>query len=116
MQGPLLKNRTVVLVTHHVELVLPIAHYVVRMLDGRIDTQGTVEELRERGVLDIIGLDVHAHEAKPHFQVAAAPIADTEAEKPKERKKPRKFVEEEARAIGGVKWSIYKVHSTTIFP
>ncbi|EAU87480.2 ATP-binding cassette transporter [Coprinopsis cinerea okayama7 len=57
LQGPLLANRTVVLVTHHVELVLPGAHYLVRMLDGRIDTQGTVEELRSAGLIDDIAFD-----------------------------------------------------------
>ncbi|CUA69534.1 ATP-dependent bile acid permease [Saccharomyces cerevisiae S288c] [Rhizoctonia solani] len=30
-KGPLLEGRTVVLVTHHVELMLPCAHYLVRM-------------------------------------------------------------------------------------
>ncbi|CAK5281621.1 unnamed protein product, partial [Mycena citricolor] len=51
LTGPLLANRTVVLVTHHVELVLPGAHYLVRMLDGRVDTHGTVRDLRAQGLL-----------------------------------------------------------------
>lgn len=48
-EGELMRGRTVVLVTHHVELVLPGAGYLVRMLDGRVDVQGTVKALRERG-------------------------------------------------------------------
>lgn len=40
-----------ILVTHHVDLVLPAAGYLVQMLDGRIDTQGTISELRQRGLL-----------------------------------------------------------------
>ncbi|TFY73932.1 hypothetical protein EWM64_g10080 [Hericium alpestre] len=50
--GTLLAHRTVVLVTHHVELILPGTYYLVRMLDGRIDTQGVVGELRKHGILD----------------------------------------------------------------
>lgn len=38
--------------THHVELVLPGTDYLVRMKEGRIEYQGAVEELRERGVLE----------------------------------------------------------------
>ncbi|KZS87429.1 hypothetical protein SISNIDRAFT_553186 [Sistotremastrum niveocremeum HHB9708] len=52
LRGPLLSGRTVVLVTHHVELVLPGTDYLVRMKEGRIEYQGAVEELRERGVLE----------------------------------------------------------------
>ncbi|KAG9123240.1 hypothetical protein FRC07_000064, partial [Ceratobasidium sp. 392] len=55
--GPLLEGRTVVLVTHHVELMLPCAHYLIRMYDGEIDMQGTVSELRDRGILDYVALD-----------------------------------------------------------
>ncbi|KAJ8489168.1 hypothetical protein ONZ45_g13681 [Pleurotus djamor] len=114
LRGPLLANRTVVLVTHHVELVLPGTHYLIRMLDGRIDTQGTVKELREQGVLDDIAHDasVEAHEE----EVAVAKETDhgpesssTEADsgKPTEDKKPRKLVQDEHRETGGVRWSVY---------
>lgn len=37
--GPLLQSRTVILVTHHLDLVLPQAGYLVRMLDGQIVEQ-----------------------------------------------------------------------------
>lgn len=49
--GPLLKGRTVVLVTHHVDLVLPSASWVVKIHEGRIEAQGTVETLRKSGLL-----------------------------------------------------------------
>ncbi|KAH6888231.1 multidrug resistance-associated ABC transporter [Coprinopsis sp. MPI-PUGE-AT-0042] len=123
LRGPLLANRTVVLVTHHVELVLPGAHYLIRMLDGRIDAQGTVQDLRARGMLDHIAHDasteVHNAEivpvdeeaikqgtmeggsASPTDVTATASTLDT-------TKKPRKLIKEEHRETGGVKWSIYK--------
>lgn len=48
-----MKHRTIVLVTHHVDLVLPIITWVVKLHDGRIQTQGTVAQLRESGVLSM---------------------------------------------------------------
>lgn len=41
-----------ILVSHHVELLLPSADYLVRILDGRIDAQGTPAELRAAGELE----------------------------------------------------------------
>ncbi|KAI0827335.1 multidrug resistance-associated ABC transporter [Trametes gibbosa] len=122
-RGPLLANRTVILVTHHVELVLPGANYLVRMLDGRIDTQGTVKELRESGILDDIAqveeLEAHkeeqaveaikeVEEADAEVDVEATGDADGAAKKAK--KKPRKLIEEEHRESGSVKWHIYNTY------
>ncbi|KAJ7479990.1 hypothetical protein B0H11DRAFT_2173507 [Mycena galericulata] len=111
LRGPLLANRTVVLVTHHVELVLPGAHYLVRMLDGRIDTQGTVKELRAQGVLDDIAHDAAVEVQKEELAVAAeaeVPTEEADAKEAEETKKPRKLVKDEHREQGGVKWKIYK--------
>ena len=141
LRGPLLANRTVVsessftsrvratlnvcpqiLVTHHVELVLPGANYLVRMLDGRIDTQGTIKDLRASGVLDDIA---QVEEIEAHKEVQAVEAAK-EVENPnseidgdtngvltgtvKEKKKPRKLIEEEHRETGSVKWHIYNTY------
>ncbi|KZT38562.1 P-loop containing nucleoside triphosphate hydrolase protein [Sistotremastrum suecicum HHB10207 ss-3] len=51
LQGALLKDRTVVLVTHHVDLVLPTSEYFVRMKEGRIENQGYVKELEGKNAL-----------------------------------------------------------------
>ncbi|KAJ6452441.1 hypothetical protein C8R45DRAFT_1040659 [Mycena sanguinolenta] len=110
LRGPLLAHRTVILVTHHVDLVLSGAHYLVRMLDGRIDTQGTVEDLRAQGLLDDIRLDAAAESKSDESE---APLAETGLDDPETAaaaKKPRKLVKDEHRAIGGVKWSIYRAY------
>ncbi|OCH88899.1 multidrug resistance-associated ABC transporter [Obba rivulosa] len=133
-RGPLLAGRTVILVTHHVELVLPGAHYLVRMLDGRIDTQGPVKELRARGVLDDIthdeSVEAHKEEQRAAAEAEAAEVKDVEDEveaeaeaeadaeasaegdgKPAGKiKKPRKLVEDEKRETGSVKWHIYNTY------
>jgi hypothetical protein len=88
------------------------------MLDGRIDTQGTLTELRAQGVLDEItsSEEVQVHEDE---QEAAAKTPDAEeiaAEAVEgtdlaiETKKPRKLVKDEERQEGGVKWDIYNTY------
>ncbi|TCD65592.1 hypothetical protein EIP91_002477 [Steccherinum ochraceum] len=128
-QGPLMKNRTVVLVTHHVELMLPGTHYLVRMLDGRIDAQGVVKDLRARGLLDEITSDevVEAHKEdevvatnEPSAELdtepqtpaeTASPTAEREGVNvPAKGKKPRKLIEDEHREEGSVKWRIYRTY------
>ncbi|KAI0657563.1 multidrug resistance-associated ABC transporter [Cubamyces menziesii] len=119
LKGPLLANRTVILVTHHVQLVLPGTYYLVRMLDGRIDTQGTVPDLRARGVLDDIAqleeMEAHKHQLAETKEDSVVEI-DPEAPGQKEavlKKKPRKLVEDEHRETGSVKWHIYKAYLQT---
>ncbi|KAF7311403.1 hypothetical protein MKEN_01042200 [Mycena kentingensis (nom. inval.)] len=134
LRGPLLAHRTVVLVTHHVELVLPGAYYLVRMLDGRVDTQGTVKDLRAQGILEDITHDA-AIEVKKEEAAVAAEAAVGEAEKTAEavvgadvgetntkaaaaaKKKPRKLIKDEHREVGGVKWRIYKryLHASSYY-
>ena len=107
-----------ILVTHHVELVLPGAYYLVRMLDGRIDTQGTLTELRAQGALDDIAnseeVKVHEDEQEaaaetPNAEEIAAEVVEG-AHPAKEAKKPRKLVKDEERQEGGVKWNIYNTY------
>lgn len=77
------------------------------MLDGRIDTQGTVKELRAQGVLEEITHDAAAEVEKDDI-VAEAPVLDEEQKQTKDPKKPRKLIKDEHREAGGVKWVIYK--------
>jgi energy-coupling factor transporter ATP-binding protein EcfA2 len=102
-----------ILVTHHVELVLPAAYYLVRMLEGRIDTQGTVKELRALGVLDEIADD-------PSTEVEAKKGTESPQSLEQESdsgtivvdasKQPRKLVQDEHRETGRVKWNIYRTY------
>ncbi|KAH7106077.1 P-loop containing nucleoside triphosphate hydrolase protein [Auriculariales sp. MPI-PUGE-AT-0066] len=84
-RGPLLADRTVVLVTHHVGLMLPAASHVLRMHDGRVDAFGSVSELR----------------AQKTNAVATGEKND---------KKVKQLVEDEARAEGMVKWRIHDTY------
>ena len=79
------------------------------MLDGRIDTQGTVKELQGQGVLKGIEHDAAVETHKEELVVAERAISIEESPDVSEvSKKPRKLVKDEHREIGAVKWSIYK--------
>lgn len=84
------------------------------MLDGRIDTQGTPEELQSRGLLDVL---VHEAQAEEPTVVSAEELAavvagdanpDENAGATAKPRKPKKMIEDEARATGRVKFSVYK--------
>jgi ABC-type multidrug transport system fused ATPase/permease subunit len=115
LRGPLVANRTLLLVTHHVELVLPGTHFLVQMAEGKIVNQGTPAELKARGELEFV-----AHEVEEDTIEEAADDANAKKKKNVQTgepgqgaalKKPaRKLVEEEVRAEGGVKWSVYKIY------
>ncbi|KAJ6516148.1 hypothetical protein C8R45DRAFT_1049577 [Mycena sanguinolenta] len=113
--GPLLKNRTVVLITHHLDLLLSGqegsgAHYLVRMLDGRIDAQGTVQDLRARGLLEVIKHDLKDDlPADTTVEEPAVEESDSKNEsKPVSSQPITKLVEDEERAEGD--WRIYKTY------
>jgi hypothetical protein len=103
-------------VTHHVELVIPSAQYFVRMLDGRIDTQGTVAELQSRGLLDSIVLEAQAAEEPEVVTAEELTIVANTSETNNALldngtiNKPKKHVEDEVRASGSVKWRVYKAY------
>lgn len=41
---------------HHVEWVVPGTNYLIRILDGHIDTQGPIQDLQAWGILENIML------------------------------------------------------------
>lgn len=60
--GPLMYNRTCILVTHNAVLCLPQAAYAVVLDNGRISAQGTAQEVIESGTLHE---DLSKLESKP---------------------------------------------------
>jgi hypothetical protein len=75
------------------------------MLDGRVDTQGTVKDLHAQGVLETI---VTSEAVEVHAKEIDSPIDVDEKKSDDGDRKPRKLVQDEHREMGGVKWSVYK--------
>lgn len=116
LRGRLLHNRTVLLVSHHVTLVMPTAAWVIRLQNGRIAAQGTPAEIRASGeVGDLVEEAERKEEVAAEIAAAedATPAAvekvdDGAAPAPAVPGKPKQLITEETRARGAVRWSVYK--------
>lgn len=45
-KGSLIKDRTIILVTHHVGLASQVAEFLLTVEDGRVRSQGSISELK----------------------------------------------------------------------
>ncbi|KAG6333895.1 hypothetical protein ID866_5197 [Astraeus odoratus] len=162
LKGDLMRGRTVILVSHHVQLCMSGASYIVALDNGRVIFQGDREAFQAS---DVVGILVHSggdSEEKgkdkdkvdqdkeamvPDASTSTIPAitveevanaelgdatgattpAETEAisetsstafaqedaaksDKPKERKVPRKLIEEEKRAVGHIRREIWETY------
>ncbi|KAF9897973.1 hypothetical protein BX616_004682, partial [Lobosporangium transversale] len=139
LTGPIMTNRTCILVTHHVRLCIATAKHVVLMNNGEISVQGSVQQLREQGLLSLVleeDEDDQATDTSDSDTVNGNDLgSSTSIVKPKlvqnkstskdlkrtsepssagaaPTKDARKLVQEEAREEGRVKWSIYLVYAS----
>lgn len=113
LNGELASKRTIVLVTHHIRLCLPIAAYIVELADGKVLRQGTPKDLRHFGMLDKLVTE----EDQAKGDEGDAPIsqpqeneADAAKVKPSGHGKNLtngKLVEKEARAEGRISYRTY---------
>ncbi|ORZ17379.1 P-loop containing nucleoside triphosphate hydrolase protein [Absidia repens] len=118
-ENPLMKNRTRVLVTHHVKLCLNGTSYLVHIRSGRTDLVGSPSELRRSGELntileeekdqDIAEQEEEAIESSSNGDTATADAGANNASDAN-KKAPRVLVEEENRATGVVKLRLYSLY------
>ncbi|KAI0344132.1 multidrug resistance-associated ABC transporter [Trametopsis cervina] len=106
LQGELVKGRTVILATHSLSLVSPIAHFVVSLTpDGRINSQGSLESALEK---DHSLIEADTEKVK----VESTDKPETVEEETEEQKKlaeDGKLVTEEETAEGHVGWHAVKL-------
>ncbi|KAI6366360.1 ABC transporter 7 [Pyricularia grisea] len=126
IRGPLMKDRTCIMVTHNIPLCVPHSDFVVVMDNGRITHQGKALEVITSGAL---GEEI-AQKAKSETpNISRIPsrvpssvgegssntLLDTDGDdhlsKPKGTKKPKKAdAMEETKATGAVKWPVMKLY------
>lgn len=131
LAGELGRDRTRILVTHHVALCLPETKYTVLLGDGSVLHAGTVEELRRTGSLKAI-LAQDADEQQKAEEAQSQTILDVDddgglqqirsqiSDRSKRRssiakqsgetaqiKIPKKFTEDEKREQGAIKFAVY---------
>lgn len=121
LRGELMEGRTVILVSHHVQLCAPGAGYIVALDNGRVQFQGNREAFYASGVINgltqsgaAIGQEDDDAPNIPSAEelVEATTVVPSEASStrspstvvadPKSKKAPRKLVEEEKRAVGRI--------------
>ncbi|KAF5389660.1 hypothetical protein D9757_004116 [Collybiopsis confluens] len=126
LKGELLKGRTVILVSHHVQLCVPGAKYVVALDNGRVQFEGSREAFQSSGVIRTLvqsTIDEAVDEKEePHIEELPVPSSQSSDSDPvsetatlapvassaKVDKKPaRKLVEEETRAVGRVSRDVW---------
>lgn len=119
LTGALARGRTILLVTHHITLCLPYASHLVELSAGKITRQGSIQELRDKGVLQqvIANQDVVDHEE--HESTSSATVgneADLVEVSAKANGKPDrglsdgKLIHAEARAEGRVSLHSYATY------
>lgn len=144
LRGPLMKGRTVILVSHHVQLVTPGASYVVALDNGRVlftgpqsafvgssvmqrishstdvgakepQTEETIEAVAENTAGLSSGDSASGQESdaatlvksiSPDKDVGSGPSGSAVVKK----STPRKLIEDEARAVGRVRWEIWQTY------
>ena len=110
LMGPLMKNRTRILVTHHIRLCLKGCGLLIHIQGGRASHVGSPAELRQSGSLaQIIEEDQEndqedAAENKVIEEITPAVAQDGE------ETAARTLIEDESRASGSVKFRLYKIY------
>ncbi|QRW19137.1 ABC transporter [Rhizoctonia solani] len=142
LRGPLMNGRTVILVSHHVQLVAPGASYVVALDNGRVLFAGPQPEFIGSQVMQRIShstdidekeapveetieevAEAAGHSAEPSGQSIggesdAATLVKSvsvyqdnsvlDGSATAKKSAPRKLIEDEARAVGRVRWEIWQ--------
>ncbi|KAK9321897.1 hypothetical protein V1517DRAFT_325221 [Lipomyces orientalis] len=118
--GPLMKDRTCILVSHNVALTLTLADHVVVLESGRIVAQGVPADIVASGILGsdelLINSIQNSREVsrvpsainvadKDAIQVAAPPPAEQGAKEVAQM--PKKKANEELQQVGMVKLGVY---------
>lgn len=128
IQGPLMRDRTCILVTHNTTLCAPSSEYVVVMDNGRVSAQGTATEVIATGALGEELLNRSRPGSVIHVSTMPSRVpssvgdesdetlvdnggSDTLTGTSKDKKEKKKVdAMEETKATGAVKWSVLKLY------
>ncbi|KAI8972894.1 ATP-binding cassette transporter [Trametes punicea] len=138
LNGELMEGRTVILVSHHVQLCAPSAKYIVALDNGRVQYAGDYENFRSSGVLNTLvqsgatdpsdekedtavekveeiiekSEETSPRESTEETSETSSTVTPSPVEPdPKPKKKaPRKLVEEEKRAVGRISKDIWAAY------
>ncbi|KAF9113681.1 hypothetical protein BGX27_001044 [Mortierella sp. AM989] len=107
LTGPLLIGRTVLMVTHQVQLTMNSADMVVVMNKGEILCAGTPQDVIRNQWVDNVSLSTPADGESMEINEEEQPNVDTAG---KEKKTAAKLTEDEKKEEGAVSWNVYKTY------
>lgn len=115
--GEIARGRTIILVTHHITLCLPIASFLLELERGKVKHQGTIPELEEQGFLArVIDAEDEAFPEQPMSPLEQELNEPDSLEEghatPRPSSRNGKLVEVEARAEGRVSLQSYVTYIT----
>ncbi|KAH8996013.1 ATP-binding cassette transporter [Lactarius akahatsu] len=132
LKGDLMRGRTVILVSHHVQLCAPGASYIVALENGRVLYNGDRQGFQSSGVIDRLAhsgakqaieempLQTEKDDTKvdspsstktqPEDSPSGAETPIVDAEPSPKKKGPRKLVEEETRAVGRIGRPVWETY------
>ncbi|KAG0232234.1 hypothetical protein BGW42_008288 [Actinomortierella wolfii] len=113
LTGPLLAGRTVLMVTHQVQLTLNAADFVVVMEKGEILGSGTPSEVISKGWIENVLLPSGADSEVSTLNGENGQSDDNDVKDDKKKKKEKtttKLTEDEKKAEGAVSWRVYKTY------
>ncbi|KAJ7638358.1 multidrug resistance-associated ABC transporter [Roridomyces roridus] len=109
LKGELVKGRTVILVSHHVQLCASGANYIVALNNGHVQFAGTRGEFQASQVLKtLVQSTVTGVQNDKEQEVSKIP--DQNTLKMEDKKQVKKIIEQEFRAVGRVSrkvWTTY---------
>ncbi|KAJ3202160.1 hypothetical protein HDU67_000756, partial [Dinochytrium kinnereticum] len=112
--GPLAKGRTIILVSHAVSLVLPVADYVIVLSGGEVIAQGTASEVAANPAVKDITERTVSKSQLDLFEGSEEGKTDEKKKKKEsgvaEDSKATKIVEKEEKAAGDVSWGVYSYY------
>ncbi|RHZ61323.1 putative ABC bile acid transporter [Aspergillus thermomutatus] len=135
LRGPLMMDRTCILVTHNVALTVPQADYVIALDNGKISAQGLPDDVASSGVFgeDYFKSRPTSRASTPRLSRLPSDAGDRHAEEPPSTNgkvngspsKPTAQDQEgdnaqskltESKAVGSIKWSTIRLYLRSMGP
>jgi ABC-type multidrug transport system fused ATPase/permease subunit len=107
LTGELARGRTRILATHHAELVLPQANYLIRLGSGNVESAELLFPSDTDAIAEDEGSEQGTTSAPPAETPENAPNGHSVPAQPRRAKRAK---EEEQRETGRVKWEVYKAY------
>lgn len=125
LQGPLVRGRRVILVTHHLKLVLQSVDHLILLRRGEIEAQGSPADLQGRGLLkDLIleeekfqvEVDTRSELKSTTIEGEGSRVSKGHSTKTKLKEDPKLLYELEKRREGSVDWSFWTLYISASSP